>query len=169
MPLHENEVDIYVEFDPDESLYRRVSIDELIDGELTAASIRVSYGEPTIEDSPSVLRGRFSTPFDVLHQDCATGHDVSTYEAYSIQVHELPERVPSGDGQFYKFFPVHIPKPDCGAHSVIACCLANDPSKTFKKPNRTARNALRALLVTKLKHVEKDPQSFNKSIESPAE
>ncbi len=156
MPLHENEVDINAGFDPQEPLYRRVSMNELVNGELTPATISVRYSGPTVEHSPSVLRGGFSTPFDVLHQDCAAGQDVSAYEAYSIQVQELPERVSSGDGQFYNFFPVHIPKPDCGAHSVISCCLADDPSKTFKKPNRTARNILRVQLATKLRHIRKD-------------
>lgn len=158
LPLHENEVDIHAGFEPQELLYSRVSMGELVNGELTAASISVHYAGPTVEPSPSVLRGKFSTPLDVLHQDCSAGRDVSAYEAYSIQVQELPVHVPSGDGQFYNFFPVHIPKPDCGAHSVVACCLADDPSKTFKKPSRTARNTLRVQLVTKLKHVKKDSQ-----------
>lgn len=153
MPLLENEVDISVEFAPEEPLYRRALASELVDGELVVSSLEsVSFGKE-VSGAPSVLRGRFAKPIDALHADCAGGKDVSRHLVYFILVRDLPDVIQTPEGNAFEFYPLHKPEPTCGAHSVIASCLAGDPTRVYAKPSRTVRNDLRAKLAVRLQRV----------------
>ena len=68
---------------------------------------------------------------------------MSHYLADSLQVRDLPARINSGDGRCFSTFPLHRPEPACGAHSVIASCLADDAFRAYAKLPRAARNDLR--------------------------
>ena len=100
-----------------------------------------------VTGAPSVVRGRFAVPLDAVHPNCAGPTDVSHYLVYFIEVQQLPNQVPTGDGRNLIFFPLHLPLPDCGAHSVVSCCAVGDNDRTYVKPSPSARNALRVSLV----------------------
>jgi hypothetical protein len=150
LPLLEREVDTSVEFAPAEPLYRRISAAELTGGEIDPSRFNSVSFDKSIEGAPSVLRGRFAEPRDVLHPHCADGRDVTHFLIYFIFVQDLPDVIKSDDGKEFAFFPSHRPEPTCGAHSVIACCIAGDPARGYSKPTRPVRNQLRAKLAAKL-------------------
>jgi hypothetical protein len=153
LPLLESEVDISIEFAPEEPLFRRVSANELTDGEIDPSSLNSVSFNKEISGAPSVLRGKFASPSDVLHVDCAGGKDVSSHLVYFILVRDVPDIIHSDDGKSFAFYPLHLPVANCGAHSVIASCLAGDKARVYAKPSRPVRNALRAKLATRLQPV----------------
>jgi hypothetical protein len=136
LPLSANEVDITRLFDDSELLFRRVAPEELNSkGELEPTQIKaMSFGN-AFPSCPSVLRSDFSQPEDVLHNACS-GQDLVGWFIFFVTVGNLPSSIKSGDlKKEYQFFPVHLPEPNCGAHSVIACALAGDPLKVYAKPS----------------------------------
>jgi hypothetical protein len=148
LPLCEHEVDATVPFEPDERLFRRFPPSELVDREITPASLNSMSFDVLEPGAPSVIRERFGTACDALHADCAGGKDVSNFLVFSIKVREVPKGIQSGDGRVFDFFPRHSPMPKCGAHSVISCCSADDPSMTYVVPSKSARQKLRTGLVS---------------------
>jgi len=150
LPLLENQVDTNSAFSDEELLYRRVSTSELTGGELDPSRLNSISFDKEIDGAPSVLRGRFSSPLDAIHVDCAGGKDKSDCLVYFMAVGEIPGPLRSGDGRDLVFPIVHRPLPRCGAHSVIGCCEEGNPEKTYVVPSRKVRNDLRAKLATRL-------------------
>jgi hypothetical protein len=148
--LPETEVDPNSEFSPDELLYRRVCASELTGGELVPSSLNSISFSNVLTGAPSVLRSRFCVPSDVLHPDCAGGRNLADWLIYFIAVDDLPTPLIAGDGREFSFFPKHMPEPRCGAHSVVACCLAGDEARVYVQPSRKVLNDLRAKLATRL-------------------
>ncbi len=153
MPVGESDVDTSAAFTADELLYRRVAETELTGGEVDPSRLNSITFDKDVKGAPSVLRSRFAVPEDVLHSDCARGKDVSFYLVYSLRVDDLPAVLMSDDGKSFSAYPLHQPEPTCGAHSVIASCLAEDQSRAYVKLPRSARNDLRAKLAVRMKRV----------------
>ena len=153
MPLLESEVDISVEFRPEEPLYRRILASELTNGEIGPNSLNSVSFDKNVSGAPSVLRGAFARPIDALHSDCAGGKNVSNHLVFFILVRDLPSPIQTPEGNAFEFYPLHKPLPTCGAHSVIASCSAGDPARAYAKPSRPARNDLRAKLAVLLQPV----------------
>ena len=152
-PLTASEVGGNHPFSPEELLYRRVGPQEFNSlGELLPTTIACVSFSAHVESAPSVMRSDFSQPSDVLDPLCAT-KDVSGWVVYFVRVDNLPEDVKSGDGRPFHFFPKHQPEPMCGAHSVIACCLATDPNREYKKPSAGVANAFKVQFVSRLKPI----------------
>ena len=151
MPLRDYEVDTAVPFEPDERLFRRFLPSELVDGEVTPASLNsMSFDQQ--EPGPSVVRERFGSACDALHPDCG-GNDASGFVVFSVKVRDVPKGVQSGDGRVFDFFPRHSPTATCGAHSVISCCLAEDALMTYTEPSKSARRNFRVKLAN---HFQED-------------
>lgn len=146
MPLRDHEVDTTIPFDPDERLFRRFLPSEIVDGEITPASLNSMGFEKLEQGAPSVVREHFGTIWDTLHPDCG-GNTAKDFEVFSVQVRNVPKGVKSTDGKEFDFFPRHAPMPACGAHSVISCCSAGDVSQTYTKPPSSARNDFRQKLA----------------------
>lgn len=135
-------------FDEDEKLYRRVPPTCLSPlGEVVPSNIRCSFGD-YINKSPSVLRSKYGTAADVIHNDCARGSDVSDHLVFYLIVKELPKSIESGDRVTYDFYPFHDPEDDCYGHSVIACKKSSGPHGTYDKPTQGVRNKLKAQFVS---------------------
>jgi hypothetical protein len=135
LPLAADQVDVTVPFRPEELLYRRVSTSELgPGGEIYPSRIEAVTFKAQVQTAPSVMRSAFSLPRDVLHFSCAR-RDTTDWSVFSILVNALPMNLMAGDGRAFRFFPVHIPEPDCGAHSVIGCCIQSDLTNTYVKPS----------------------------------
>jgi hypothetical protein len=138
LPLAASQVDTSLPFRATELLYRRLSKDELGEnGEVDASRIEQVRFERDVQKAPSVMRSAFSKPLDVLHFLCAK-RDTSDWVVYSIPVGELPDNVESADGRVFRFFPIHMPEPKCGAHSVIASCINSDATNTYVKASPSA-------------------------------
>jgi hypothetical protein len=153
LPIGESDVDALAEFTADELLYRRVAEAELTGGEVDPSRLNSITFDKDVKGAPSVLRGLFAVPADVLHSDCAGGKDVSHYLVYSLRVDDLPAALKSDDGKCFSTYPLHQPERACGAHSVIASCLAEDQSRAYVKLPRSARNDLRTKLAVRMKRV----------------
>lgn len=151
LPLLESEVDTSIDFSPEEPLYRRIMESELIDGEIDPSRFNSISFDKTMRGAPSVLRAKYAKPFDVLHADCAWGKDRSHDLVDFILVRDLPAHIKSDDGRIFVFYPSHQPERTCGAHSVIASCLADDPAKTYVKPSKSVRYDLRVKLAVGFK------------------
>lgn len=135
MPLAADQVDVTIPFRSEELLYRRVSKAELGPmGEIDPSRIEAITFKAHVQTAPSVMRGAFSQPRDVLHFSCAR-RDTTDWSVFSILVNALPGNLMAGDGRVFRFFPVHIPEPDCGAHSVVGCCIQSDLTNTYVKPS----------------------------------
>jgi hypothetical protein len=135
LPLAANQVDSELPFRPEELLYRRLSKSELGPmGEVDPSRIEAIGFKAEVQTAPSVMRSAFSKPRDVLHFLCAR-RDTSDWLVYSIPVLRLPSNLLAGDGRLFRFFPVHLPEPKCGAHSVIASCIHSDPTNTYVRPS----------------------------------
>jgi len=135
LPLNASQVDTNRPFSTDELLYRRVGPTELNSlGELLPTTIAGIQFTSDVQHSPSVMRSDFSEPSDVLHVLCAK-RDVAGWSVYFIRVDKLPSELVSGDNKRFCFFPVHMPEETCGAHSVVACCLLEDPNRVYRKPS----------------------------------
>src|SRR5580658_3023620 len=131
LPLSARSVDTSIPFSATEQLFRRVlPSEELTDGEIDLTRFNSVSFKKGVDGAPSVLRGRFSEPADALHRDCAGQKDVSNQFVYSISVGELPEEIHSDDGKHFSIYPLHLPEPTCGAHSVISSCRKGDDSGT---------------------------------------
>jgi len=154
LPLSENEVDTSVPFAPEEELYRRVlPSEELADGEIDPTRLSSVSFKSDVQSSPSVLRSRYASPQDVLHKDCANQKDVSGQLIYFIAVNSLPRTIKSDDGREFEIFPLHLPFPTCGAHSVISCCRNGDPGRVYERPSQSARNDLRVKLAARMRKI----------------
>lgn len=153
MPLFENEVDPSAPFTEDELLFRRVLPSEEHNGEIHPTQLNSVSFQKDVQSSPSVLRGKYASPKDALHSDCAGQKDVSDQSVYSIAVCDLPSTIRSNDGKIYSVFPLHFPLPTCGAHSVISCCLYGDQTKSYVRPSPSARYDLRVKLAAKMQKV----------------
>jgi hypothetical protein len=148
LPLLDYEVDKSEPFADTELLYRRVSPQEILpNGELDASRFQIRNYTKEAEGSPSVIRSKFATPDHVLHPDCANGKTYHGYSIYRIQVSALPQRIVAEDSKMFSAYPEHFPEPKCGAHSVIAVCVAGDTQRKYAKPSRTAINDLRVKLA----------------------
>lgn len=148
MPLLDYEVNTSEPFADTELLYRRVSPEEILPtGELDASRFQIKQYSKDAKGSPSVIRSKFAPPEDVLHPDCAGGKAYNGYVIYRIPVPALPQLIVAEDGKQFSAYPVHFPEPRCGAHSVIATCIAGDMQKRYAKPSRTAINDLRVKLA----------------------
>ena len=154
MPLKANEVESDAPFTADELLYRRVNPEELNSkGEVDPSWINVTSFTPDVESAPSVNRGKFSEPDDVLHHDCAQ-RDTTDWKVFYVRVDSLPERLVSGDGKrSFDFYPKHIPLEQCGAHSVVASCITGDVNKAYVKPSDKVARAFKAHFAVSLKSV----------------
>lgn len=154
MPLRENEVDTSVPFTATEQLFRRVlPWEELADGEIDPTRFNSLSFNKVPDGAPSVLRGQFASPGDVLHRDCANDKDVSNQFVYSILVGELPTEIRSDDGNLFSVFPLHRPEPTWGAHSVISCCRSGDESRTYLPPSKSAKRDLRVKLAVRMRKI----------------
>lgn len=154
MPLRADEVDIGLQFEPTELLYRRVSKDGVNSaGEFLPSELNTISFNKHIDSAPSVLRSAYSKPLDVIASDCAGEKDVSAWRVFAIAVDDLPTPVVAQDGRSFDFYPVHRPLPRCGAHSVISCCITGDKTRIYVVPPRSIKNALRTKLATSLKPV----------------
>lgn len=151
MPLKEIEVDVNIPFAADERLYRRVSPGGLNNaGEFLPSALNTFSFDKDLDSAPSVMRGAFCDWNDVLAFDCAD-QELVGWMVYYVTVGELPQSLTAADGRVFAFFPVHRPKPLCGAHSVIASYVALDETRKYVPPPRPVRNALRTILATTLK------------------
>ena len=134
-------------FEVAEELYRRVPRECLSPlGEIVPSQIRCSFGK-SIKKSPSVLRSKYGTAWDVLHRDCADGKDVSSHLVFFLTPDELPVGVESGDKELYDFYPFHDPEINCYAHTLIACRKRQNSVGDFDEPTSSVRNKLKALFV----------------------
>jgi hypothetical protein len=148
LPLLDYEVDKSEPFVDAELLYRRVSPEEvLLNGELDASRFKIKQYSKDAGGSPSVIRSKFAPPEDVLHPDCAGGKTYHGYFIFRIPVSALPQDITAEDGKLFSAYPAHLPEPKCGAHSVIATCVAGDAERKYAKPSRTAINDLRVKLA----------------------
>jgi hypothetical protein len=142
-------------FDADERLYRRFPPECLSPwGEVVASKIGCSF-EDDIESCPSTVRGKYGTPADVLHADCAGGNDVSTQLVAYLISGELPANVKTGQenvvsdkDEYFDFYPFHDPEVNCYAHSVIASRKRTSPPETYDRPTSGVRNKLKAAFVS---------------------
>jgi hypothetical protein len=154
LPLCDKEVDTSIAFAPEEALYRRVlPSEELDDGEIDPTRLNSVSFKKEVQSAPSVLRGKYATPEDVLHKDCADQKDVTGQLVYFVSVSDLPPEIHSDDGNASCVFPLHLPVPSCGAHSVISCCRKGDETRTYEKPSKSARYDLRVKLAAKMRKI----------------
>jgi hypothetical protein len=170
LPLSARSVDTSIPFSATEQLFRRVlPSEELTDGEIDPTRFNSVSFKKGVDGAPSVLRGRFSEPADALHRDCAGQKDVSNQFVYSISVGELPEEIHSDDGKHFSIYPLHLPEPTCGAHSVISSCRKGDDSGTYVVPSPSARNHLRTWLATQMRKVRfaSEPTSNGSAVTNP--
>jgi hypothetical protein len=158
LPLTEKEVNTCAPFSSQELLYRRVSPSELTAGILDPSRMNSISFSKEVEGAPSLLRGLFSSPFDVLDKNCCDGKDKSGCLVYYIEVAHVPSGLPSGEGVLYAFYPMHNPLPSCGAHSVLACYIQADETQRYIAPSRKVRNDLRTKLANQLLPIS---QSFD--------
>ena len=164
MPLTANEVNVELPFVSAELLYRRVGPDEINSkGEVKPLNIAGISFKAEVESAPSVLRSEFSQPYDVLHELCAE-KDVTGWFAYYVRVDCLPEQVVSGDERVFRFFPKHVPLTTCGAHSVVACCLADDADRGYVKPSAKVINDFKVKFALGLRLIE---QTFDITTKEP--
>ncbi len=148
MPLLDYQVDKSEPFADTELLYRRVSPEEVLpNGELDASRFEIRQYGKDVKGSPSVIRSKFAPPEDVLHPDCAGGKTYHGYLIFRIPVSALPQDITAEDGKVFAAYPAHLPEPKCGAHSVVATCIAGDAQLKYAKPSRTAINDLRVKLA----------------------
>ncbi len=155
MPLRRDEVTKDLPFSNEELLYRRVGNNGVNSaGELLPSELNTLSFDREIDGAPSVLRGAYASPKDVLERECAEDKDVSSWLVYEIAVGSLPSPIVSDDGKSFDFFPVHRPLELCGAHSVIASCRSGDEHKAYLLPPRSVRNSLRAKMATLLRPVQ---------------
>jgi hypothetical protein len=153
LPLRADQVSPEQPFDDGELLYRRISPDELNSkGEIDPSRIQVTGFTKDINSSPSVNRGAFSLPEDVLSMPCA-GKDVQSWTVFFLQVQALPKGLLAGDGRAFDFFPHHAPLEMCGAHSVIASCLAANPNQ-YAKPTRPVVNDFKVKFAVALTRMD---------------
>jgi hypothetical protein len=158
LPLSESQVDTSVPFAADEQLYRRVlPSEELADGEIDPTRLNSVSFKKEVQSAPSVLRSRFASPQDALHKDCAGQKDVSSQLVYYVCVRDLPEEIASLDGKRFDVFPLHLPFPTCGAHSVISCCISGDHLRSYSRPSPSAYYDLRVKLAAKMHKVRFAP------------
>jgi hypothetical protein len=152
LPRTASEVDSELPFSPDELLYRRVGPEDINSmGEVRPSSI--TDFTANVRSSPSVLRSHFCEPGDVLHFLCAE-KDTAGWLVYFVRVDCLPAPLISGDNRTFQFFPLPMPLPNCGAHSVIASCDANDTSRAYSKPSGRVGKNFKVKLAVSLKPVE---------------
>jgi hypothetical protein len=157
LPLKASEVDVDSPFTPDELLYRRIGPAELNSkGELDPTRIESISFRKNVESAPSVMRSRFSEPEDVLHILCAQ-RDTAGWIVYFVLVDRLPTAMLSGDGRSFDFFAKHVPLENCGAHSVVASALSNDPTRAYAKPSQGVINDFKTKFATALRPVPQDP------------
>jgi hypothetical protein len=131
--------------------------------ELLPSELETFSFDKEIEGAPSVNRGMFSSPEDVLHVDCA-GKPLQGWFVYCVTVGSLPQSLAAGDGKLFDFKPVHRPKTLCGAHSVISSYLKADVEQTYRMPTRPVKNALRAKLVSILSPCDVAPAAQSEAI-----
>jgi hypothetical protein len=153
LPLKATEVDPNTPFAPDELLYRRAESGELNSkGEIDPTRINLTSFKRNIESAPSVNRGLYSSPDDVLHVLCAD-KDLTGWHVFSLRVDQIPTGLVSGDKRVFDFYPKHVPLENCGAHSVVACAESNDPTKTYVKPSDKVAYDFKAKFATALRLV----------------
>lgn len=141
-------------FDVDELLYRRIQREELNSkGEVDPTRINGISFNTEVRSAPSVNRGAFSSPEDVINSLCADGKDVSSWLVFYIRVDQLPLGLVSGDGRSFDFIPVHHPLETCGAHSVVACTISSDLNRTYVKPSRAVINDFKVKFATSLQSI----------------
>lgn len=134
LPLKATDVDTTIPFAADEALYRRIPEGELNSKrEVDPSRINISGFSRHVQSAPSVLRSRFSQAPDALHIDCAQ-RETNGWLVFYIRVDGLPKTLIAGDGRSFDFFPLHVPLPECGAHSVVGCSLTDDPTRVYLKP-----------------------------------
>lgn len=153
LPLTASEVDTTRPFSPEELLYRRVGPGELNSiGEVLPTGIACVSFRANVESAPSVMRSDFSQPSDVLDVLCAT-KEVPGWLVYFVRVDGLPGEIIAPDNRLHYFFPKHIPEKTCGAHSVVACCLATDPERAYVKPTARLANDFKVKFALGLKPI----------------
>ena len=153
LPLRANQVNTMQPFDDDELLYRRISPDELNSkGEVDPSRIQVTSFTKEINSAPSANRSAFSNPEDVLSLPCA-GKDVSSWTIFFIEVRSLPKGLLDGNGRAFDFFPHHAPLENCGAHSVIASCVAVNPT-VYVRPTRPVINDFKTKFAVSLTRID---------------
>lgn len=134
-------------FDNTERLYHRVPPDRPgPSGEIVPSDIRCEY-KKELKKCPSVVRGRYATPEDALHPDCAKGRDVSKFLLFYLVTGELPKGVEAGNGQLYDFYPHHDPEPTCYAHTLISCKRRESAEGEYDPPSTQVRNKLKSHFV----------------------
>lgn len=141
-------------FRPEEKLYRRVppgSINSL--GEIEPSSLQISF-DKDVKSAPSMVRARYASPRDAIHQCCAGPRDVSSFAVFFLRTAELPKGIGSGDGKQLDFYPLHDPEETCYAHTVVACKHEGEGIGAYVKPSRPAKNAFKAQFVAALRRVE---------------
>ncbi len=128
-------------FRPDEPLYHRFRKDLIVAGKVTPLEIlpfRSGSG-------PSVNRGKYSEPCDVLEPDCCDGHDRSQYRVLEFRVEDVPKQIEVNqqNGRNLRFCLKHVPHSTCFSHSEIRC-YTEDESGVCIEPPPSVRRKLRA-------------------------
>jgi hypothetical protein len=132
---------IVPDFEGEELLYRRYSIDHFRNGGLLPAALKFP------EDSgPSFNRSRFSQAEHVLHPDCCLGKILHGWGVLECSVRAVPSPITSYDGRSFMFFPVHMPKRTCYAHSEVWSKEIDSTADAYQKPPSSVRETFRVLL-----------------------
>ncbi len=155
MPQHTDGRSADQVFSPEEKLYRRIHPEELNSlGEVIPARIQTVVGfKSTIEGAPSVNRGLYSTPSDVLHPDCCDGRDRSDCTVYAIRVKNLPGVLHCQDGRDFAFVPHHQPLETCFAHAVVKSIDTADLARGYTQLPKSLRETFRVRFAFQLKPV----------------
>lgn len=135
-------------FEPDELLYHRVRPDSKVGGRSTPLDI-LPFKDDT---GPSVNRGKYSRPYDVLERDCCEGHDRSQYEVLTFRVADVPKEIVLGDqtDRVFQFRLKHAPRECCFAHSEVWCNAGGDIWAPLERPPHSVRLKLRAAILQSL-------------------
>jgi hypothetical protein len=129
------------DFAPSELLFRRYRSEHFQNGRLVPAAFRFDTGS-----GQSFNRSLFSQAEHTLHRDCCDGQVLEGWGVWECVVGNLPTPVLSQDGRAFNFFPKHVPRPTCYAHSELWCHCHGSSGGKYERPPANVRETLKILL-----------------------
>ena len=142
-PVHQDGRAPVLSFDNEELLYRRYLSVHFVEGQLLPQTFRFP--------KQSFNRSKFSNPEDVLHIGCCDGNplfpSVESWGVLQCRVSAIPTPIDSSNGEGFHFFPKHVPKPTCYAHSELWCRRESSSSGDYDSPPASVREKFRIKLA----------------------
>ena len=119
------------EFEPSEQLYRRYKREHWVDNHFSNTGLRFPD-----ESGPSVNRGKYSEPEDVLFSPSG---EFNRWGVLKFRVADIPGPIEDGAGCLYLFSARHVPEDDNYAHSELWAATAGEGAKPARPSSRVKK------------------------------